>query len=153
MPPGACVSEVCDVFVCSIWKAAGLFKEIDDDFSLLVALLLVMVWLTKWTGNCQVDVLPSQTRDSVDLDTPPRYLQIWHNTYHCTSYLADFCSFWFPQLILFHFWVGDPGCIEQTNLETCRWFLGCFCRCKSSSCTSWCQQKRLLLTAKGIERK
>lgn len=30
------------------------------------------------------------------------------------------------------------------------WFLGCFCRCKSSSCTSWCQQKRLLLTAKGI---
>lgn len=43
MPPGACVSKVCDVFVCSIWKAAGLFKEIDDDFSLLVALLLVMV--------------------------------------------------------------------------------------------------------------
>ena len=27
------IAMVCDVFVCSIWKAAGLFKEIDDDFS------------------------------------------------------------------------------------------------------------------------
>eukprot|EP00913_Durusdinium_trenchii_P012680 g11907.t1 len=27
------ISMVCDVFVCAIWKAAGLFKEIDNDFS------------------------------------------------------------------------------------------------------------------------
>lgn len=29
--------KVCDVFVCSIWKAAGLFKAIDNDFSVLAA--------------------------------------------------------------------------------------------------------------------
>ena len=28
-------AKVCDVFVCAIWKAAGLFKEIDNDFSSL----------------------------------------------------------------------------------------------------------------------
>jgi len=27
------IAMVCDVFVCSIWKAAGLFKAIDNDFS------------------------------------------------------------------------------------------------------------------------
>ena len=30
---GAPLREVCDVFVCSIWKAAGLFAEIENDFS------------------------------------------------------------------------------------------------------------------------
>ena len=25
--------QVCDVFVCSMWKAGGVFKAIDNDFS------------------------------------------------------------------------------------------------------------------------
>ena len=63
---------MCDVFVCSVWKAAGLFKEIDDDFSLLAALLLMDSRSVLGIARS----MSSQTRDSVDLDTLPRYLQI-----------------------------------------------------------------------------